>query len=1230
MSFVQQLIEKSKVALLNATENPEFLEEDIKECSKSLKILNNELKVTNTVGRKNQAASAIALLTGFRIQMKMLRKIKINKKSVIHKYLDSAFKNQIKTLVIINITHTDPIKFLKDCLKIFRVQINKQRETENFLKVNAVFCGEFTITNAIEEEQIEFKYMNTKTHEIHRDTNIDEWFLNNINDVILKDLQEFQEKQSGWTISAIVNLVVNINKFTPQLGSSYVELPHKIKIKKACINVENNDNACFAWALMSALYPAGKHPQRVTKYSHYSTVFNLKGIQFPMTMNQIPRFEKQNNLSVNVYILKQTKSEDYITLPSYLTKNKRDKHVNLLLIQNVYDYVEEELTDDQREPIKYHYVWIKNLSRLLASQLGRRHDKKHFCDRCLHYFHSMDKLQKHGENCIKQNSCKIRLPKINKKTLEFTNFKNKLITPFIIYADLECILKKTNLNNQYQNHEPCSIGYYMKCSYDNQLSFYKSYRGEDCISWFNKELDSIATRLDEILSNPVAMDNLTDDQNYMFNMSSKCHICEKMISPKDIKVRDHCHFTGKFRGASHNFCNINYKDGHTVPIVFHNLSGYDSHFLIKNIALDMPGRIDLLPINKEKYISFTKHLDFHLTKFRFIDSLRFMDKSLNELSSYLTVFPILRSQFPIVSEDSFLLLTKKGIYPYDYVDDFTKFDEESLPTIDKFHNKLNDSNINEKQYEHAQNVWIKFNINNLGEYSDLYLKTDILLLAEVFEEFRLSCHKTYGLDPAHYYTIPGYTWDAMLKYTKRSLELLTDIDMLLFVERGIRGGLSQCTNRYSKANNKYTTDYDSNQDSTYLMYYDVNNQYGWAMSQYLPFGGFKWVQDMNFDVNKIADDSTKGYILEVDIDYPNELHDAHNDLPFCPEHQCSAGSKQVKLMATLYNKKNYVIHYRNLKLAIRYGLKISKIHQILEFNQSPWLKSYIDLNTKLRAQANNNFGKNLFKLMNNAVFGKTMENVRKYSVVKLVSKWLGRYGAEALISKPEFKCSTIFDENLVAIELNKTEIFFNKPIYIGMCVLDLAKTTLYNFHYGYMIPQFNQNCKICYTDTDSLIYHITYPDVYEMIKRDCNVHFDTSDYPENNIFGIPSVNKKIPGVMKDENNGAIMTEFVGLRSKMYALKIQGADNEKHRETKKAKGIKNQVVKCRITFDDYVDCLNNNRIKVVSQNLIQSKKHVVSSINQSKTALSPHDDKRYLISGEYNTLAWGHYKIMDTE
>ncbi|XP_077263129.1 uncharacterized protein LOC143897999 [Temnothorax americanus] len=1082
------------------------------------------------------------------------------------------------------------------------------------VKINTVFNGEFVAGDKRANKSIA-----TRNYELFRESDLHEWYKRHVIEPTLAKLEEFQERDSGWALSRILNLMVNVNKYNPLHAGCFVEIPQEIKKKNAVINVQSMDNACFAWSVTAALYPAKRHAERESSYPHYTSVLNLTDIEFPMTLNQIKKFENHNDISINVYSIE--KNKELAILPIRVTDRKMDRHVNLLYVHN--DNVG-------------HFAWIKNLSRLVSSQVNKNRNKKYFCDRCLHYFYTSEKLEAHTVDCRQMNDCAIKLPSDNDKWLAFKNHNRKERVPFIIYADLECTLEKMEADPEtsrytYQHHRVFSIGYYVRCSYDESLSMYRFRRDKDCVAWFAEELRRLAHDVKTILSTNVPMADFTRDEWEKFNSATHCHVCEEPFEPDDVRVRDHCHLTGRYRGPAHSNCNLNYKDSHCIPIVFHNLSGYDAHFIITEIATAYEGHVDLLPITKEKYISFTKNVQSTedkdkktCVKLRFIDSYKFLTSSLDKLASYLSKdkLQILQREFCELSAENFDLLTRKGVFPYEYIDCVEKLEDLCLPPRDSFYSSLTGDTVSESDYAHAVNVWQRFSIRTLGDYSDLYLKTDVLLLADIFENFRDSCVASYGLDPAYYYTLPGFTWDAMLKHTRINFELLTDIDMVMFIERGIRGGLSQCSNRYARANNKYMQSYDPSKPSSYLMYFDVNNLYGWAMCQPLPYADFKWVDNVtDFNVMDVALDSSIGYILEVDLEYPQHLHDAHTDLPFCPTRDKPPGKRQDKLLATLYDKKRYVIHYRNLQQCTRHGLRISKIHRILKFAQSPWLRDYIELNTKFRTLAKNDFEKNLYKLMNNAVFGKTMENVRNHVDVRLVTHWEGRYGAEAMIAKPNFHSRSVFSENLVAIEMRKLEVKFDKPIYVGMCILDISKTCLYEFHHEYMLPLYRDKCKVMYTDTDSLIYDIECDDVYDIMKRHIHYRFDTSDYAIDNAYGIPLVNKKVPGLMKDENNGAIMTEFVGLRAKMYALRVDGK-----KDTKKVKGVKSNVVARSITFDDYTRCLRDEIEMTRQQVCIRSKKHEVYTVSETKIALSPYDDKRYIIPGSTETLPWGHYKI----
>ena len=725
----------------------------------------------------------------------------------------------------------------------------------------------------------------------------------------------------------------------------------------------------------------------------------------------------------------------------------------------------------------------------------------------------------------------------------------------------------------------------------------------------------------------------TKEDEKQFNTASDCWICGEELG--NDRVRDHCHYTGRYRGAAHNKCNLNYSKPKSVSVFFHNLTGYDSHLFIKKLgSSNNKENIKCIPNNEEKYITFTKTIitgqytnkkgeDKNKTfDIVFKDSLKFMSSSLGALVNNLP-----KNGFKNISKyytpEEVELIKQKGFYPYEFMDTEEKFNNTKLPPQKAFYSKLSGKGISEKNYKHAWNVWNTFKMKTFKDYHKFYNETDVLLLADVFENFRNLCLKIYGLDPVYYFTAPGLAWDACLKMTNINLELLSDPNMLLMFEKGIRGGISMISNRYGEANNKYMGNrYNKNKLSKYLMYLDANNLYGSAMSEKLPIHSFKWLSSGEMEKlfnNRVVQIWEKTpCILEVDLEYPEDLHDLHNDYPFCPERvECKNGVE--KLIPNLRNKTKYVIHYKNLIQCLKAGMKLKKIHRGIKFIESAWLKPYIDKNTNLRAQAKNNFEKDFFKLMNNSVFGKTMENIRNRVNVKLVNT---EEKFKKLSAKPNYKSCKIFNENLISVHMKKTSLTMNKPVYLGMCILDLSKTIMYDFHYQYFKPKYGAKAKLLFTDTDSLMYEIETEDFYKDISKDVKDRFDTSDYPENHPSGIPTgINKKVLGMFKDEAAGKRIKEFVGLRAKLYSFIMEDG-----KENKRCKGVKKQVVENTITHEDYKTCLRTGKEQLRKQNIIRSYEHEVYTEEVNKIALSSIDDKRYILNDGIHTLAWGHHKI----
>ena len=318
--------------------------------------------------------------------------------------------------------------------------------------------------------------------------------------------------------------------------------------------------------------------------------------------------------------------------------------------------------------------------------------------------------------------------------------------------------------------------------------------------------------------------------------------------------------------------------------------------------------------------------------------------------------------------------------------------------------------------------------------------------------------------------------------------------MLLMFEEGIRGGMCQATHRYAKANNKYMNNHDKNEESSYLEYLDANNLYGWAMSQKLPVRNFKWIEKGDISkfneafIKNYDENSDKGYILEVDVEYPKSLQKLHSDLPFLPERMKI--NNCTKLVCNLNDKENYPVHVLALKQALNHGLKLTKVHSVIEFRQEYWLKPYIDMNTELRKNAKNDFEKDFFKLMNNSVFGKTMENVRNHRDIKLVTTDKRR---SILASEPNYHSSKRISKDLMIMEMKKVEVKMNKPIYLGQAILDISKTVMYEFWYDYIKPKYEDNVKLCYMDTDSFVMNINTEDFFKYIADDVESWFDTSN-----------------------------------------------------------------------------------------------------------------------------------------
>ena len=655
---------------------------------------------------------------------------------------------------------------------------------------------------------------------------------------MIEAMENYNKRGSNWIFKKVIRLDVNFVRWKPLGGSAHIPLPAKLANKKAVINMKNQDEFCFKWCISRAANMVESHPERITpKLREQAEKFDWTDCKFPMTLDKIKFFEKRNNISVNVY--------EWNVCPLRITKEEKPFHVDLVF-----------LTKDSQN----HFALIKNFSRFASS--GKGQTERYFCKRCLNSFPRVESLEKHKEICGEFAAAKIELP--GGKCF-FKNWERMMHIPVVVYADFESILKPCREENKTHEHIPCGFCFHLVSPFLEMDPVWKRAENEtnQLPQDFIRELISRVKKAH--LSLPKKeMVPLSPEEWKKFRESEVCWLCKGKFGEKTFsKVRDHCHYTGKFRGAAHQSCNLKFKRPKFTPVFFHNLQNYDAHLFVRALGLmDEVLSISCIPNNNEKYISFS--LKFELKRIikwdpkkeewievvikheiRFLDSFKFTLSGLNGLVKNLSREDL--KETARFFGEKIDLVSRKGVYPYEFMDDFEKFKKQSLPKKTSFFSRLKQEKISDEDFEHAQKVWKEFGLKNMGDYHDLYLKTDVLLLSDVMENFRKLCEKNYELDPAHFFTVPGMAWDAMLKMTGIKLELLEDVDMLLMIEKGIRGGISNAFKRYAKANNKFMKDFDPAEKSSFIVYLDANNLYGWAMSKPLPVGEFEWMGEADLE-----------------------------------------------------------------------------------------------------------------------------------------------------------------------------------------------------------------------------------------------------------------------------------------------------------------------------------------------------------------------------------------------
>jgi len=1064
---------------------------------------------------------------------------------------------------------------------------------------------------------------------------------------------------SGYSLSHVKRLYASIIAYTPLHARSFVPTPVWIETKKAVINVQNlHDNKCFLWSVLAALHLPSSNFNRVGNYSRYEYTLNMRGISYPVPLQQIPLFEK-NNSDISINVLGADNDKKSFTLLYRSKFTDRPKTINLLLI--------ESETDNSA----HHFVLIRHLSRLLHATTGTRANCAiHTCLNCFNGFSRASALESHKRLCTIHPAQEVKMPPADKTTLEFDSIDKMFSFPIFFTADFESYLQKETdgETNTINNH---SISSFCLCRVSDIEEYRKKpivFSGEGAMEKFFECMFAEALEVDRIMSRNLPIEQLTEEQTRSFLATVACPLCKTTFSKENPRVKHHCHITSRFLYGCCNTCNLKLRpkvcrrsaDGdnispvydsgvHVIPVLFHAGGTYDTNFILKNFDkkytryTDKSGRdvyddVKLIPISSEK------SLVVQIANVVFLDSRQFMNASLSDLVQTLRTADGNEDKFFYTSRYAGLnpLFYEKAIFPYTYWDGPARLDEAQLPPKSAFFNDLTQTECSDEDYERAKKIWDVCQMSTMRDYCNFYVQLDVLLLSDVIVNFRDTIRREHALDCLHYVSLPGLALDLALKVTGVKIELMTDMEAFLMVESALRGGLAYAACRYSRSNHPgQGTAYNPALPTSQILYLDACSLYASAQTFPLPVGDFRFLTESelaSFDLFSIGENSPVGYFLDVNLIYPDDLHETDNDFPMCPEsllvtlddlsptqHSIFRACDEryipsSRLINNLYDKQRYVVHHGVLQFYVRRGMKIERINRIVSFKQLDFMAPFVAYCNEKRRNSSTEFEVGFWKLLVNACYGKFSENLRKRENLRLISDRRRLFRAT---NKPMFVSASIINSDLVLVRSRKARITLTKPLSISVAILDWSKLIMYSFFYDCLKAKFGSKLQLLYTDTDSLIIRIESDDVFAEMSDIKDRYLDTSNFDRcHPLFS--ERNKRRLGCFKFETGESFPDEIVALRAKMYSIKMP--ENSKTESSKRAKGIPKAYVNKTLTHESYLNVLRHWKPTYCRFNAFRSRNHHVTTRVFSKRGLSSTDTKRYLLSDFIHTLAFGHKSI----
>lgn len=1027
------------------------------------------------------------------------------------------------------------------------------------------------------------------------------------------------------------------------------------------INTENN---CVEYCLISHFLKQnnGRAYSERTYRRHRNIFFTFPDIQTPVKIEDFSKIERATECNIFLYNLSREKNGDAYTLKllrkgenkSALPKNQ----VALLQLEEIQHVC---LIYDLEKYLKV--VYEKGLRR--NSHLK---DRK-ICRFCISPIQSL-RLNEHEKICAGLKSCTAIEEIGSHESLSFSAFDALEYYHFVAYYDFESIMCKPQNNSQNNKNiinTQDSLSYsYIIVDKDNNIKDFKIKVREsmdedldqDFVNSLSESYDKLMTEYEKTWNREYF---LTEEEEKRHQEAKYCEVCQREFNSKTPKVRHHrwCKnpeydsnnklIVSNFLFTACQHCNLNISIRYrSLPVIGHYSAKYDSCFVIRGYNNDKFSDVNILSKSGETYMAITFKPKKGKSRYslRFIDSFNFLSHSLANLTQNLTndnhPFSILKTFMTSqgYNNDTISRLTRKNSFPYEYVDDLTKLKLNSLPPINEFYSNITEETITQEEYLFACKLFSDSGCKTLCDYMMLYLMTDVLLLAEIFQNFRTMIYDSYSLDPAAMLSSPGLSIQSFLYSSKAKLGLIKDVEVYTLFEDNVRGGLVSTVEGYSKFNLPSFDDYDEKAEISSGGFIDFNSLYPYVLTEKLPTGNmYELTQEevKNFDYINVDVDGDYAYALLIDYYIPDDVKRYTDEFPlsihkfspkeddisdFTKEILKNAGMKRGKterLVASHLPMEKYLITIKLLKLFVEIGMVVTKVHRIFRFDQSAIFKDFILKNIHLRTNSVSTAGKSFFKLLSNSLFGRLLMNVRKFMGMNKMITTKKQF--EKYINSPLLKECIPISENKLIMKMEKSKIKLQMPMFVGLFILNHSKTKMFYIYYQVLKHHYSDKVKLLYTDTDSLLIKFTgYNFLEEINKLPMKKYMDFSNFPKNH----PMYDKTHAGELsyfKSECKHHQLVECVLLQSKCYSIRTNDIGQDKSA----AKGVvknKQSLLTHKLYMDIHKQSLHTFNITCAN---IVKRQNVIKLIKQRKTALTKVEIKRWW-RDSITSFAYGHPDI----